>query len=170
MNWNEISKEIWWKKSAKESNRFKKLLMQVLTQRCLQLLLTPKHFAQSNTSFWLLFKNKQTKQIFWSLSCQWKLLKTTDQFWHNRLKSLPNLLSRYFRGNGRKECSRNEILFSLVKKTDQKICVTYIQQTALHQTLEFEMIQRECPQGHWCKYGVTTMPFSGGPPIIHWFS
>lgn len=38
--------------------------------------------------------------------------------------------------------------FSLVKKTDQKIWVTYIHQTALHQTLESDMIQQECPQGH----------------------
>lgn len=30
---------------------------------------------------------------------------------------------------------------TLMKKTDQKVCVTYIHQTALHQTLEFEMIQ-----------------------------
>lgn len=38
--------------------------------------------------------------------------------------------------------------FGLVKKTDQKIWVTYIHQTALDQTLESEMIQPECPQGH----------------------
>lgn len=59
---------------------------------------------------------------------------------------------------------------TLMKKTDQKVWITYIHQTALHQTLEFEMIQWECPQGHWCKYRITTMPFCGVPPIIHWFS
>lgn len=30
---------------------------------------------------------------------------------------------------------------TLMKKTHQKVCVAYIHQTALHQTLEFEMIQ-----------------------------
>lgn len=30
---------------------------------------------------------------------------------------------------------------TLMKKTDQKVWVTYIHQTALHQALEFEMIQ-----------------------------
>lgn len=110
-----MSKEIWRKrKSAKESNRFRKLFMQVLTQRCLQLLLTPKHFEKSNT-FWLLYKNKQIKQIFWSLPRQWKLLKTTDQFWHSRLKSFPNPSSRYCRGNGRKEGSKNKILYSKIQ-------------------------------------------------------
>lgn len=58
---------------------------------------------------------------------------------------------------------------TLMKKTDQKVWVTYIHQTVLHQTLEFEMIQWECPQGHWCKYRITTMPFCGVPPITHWF-
>lgn len=58
--------------------------------------------------------------------------------------------------------------FTLMKK-DQKVWVSYIHQTALHQTVESDMIQWECPQGRWYKYRRTTMPFCGVSPIIHWF-
>lgn len=59
---------------------------------------------------------------------------------------------------------------TVTKKIDQKVWVTDIHQIALHQTLKFKMIQWESPQGHWCKHGITTMPFCGVPPIIYWFS
>lgn len=59
---------------------------------------------------------------------------------------------------------------TLMKKTDQNFLVSYVHQTALHQMLEFKMIQWESPQGHWCKYGITTMLFFGVPPFIFWFS